>query len=429
MHIAEQFLLLPPPVPKRHHRYGPSRLGYLDECAGFTSRSGTSHAAEDGTALHERMERILKVVASGDSASACQSLHNYSQLVELTDDERAYLRFCCERCDVYLARKPAQILTEIEVVVSDEGGKMLNHGTLDVVFIWGDVAIIIDFKFGWVPVKAADKNLQGMNYALGIFQKFLGLRSVGVEFDQPKLNWFSTTSYKRIQMAEMYQRCAGVIELAEFVQSYPASDDAQKYIHPGTYCAYCELSGRCAVLANHRALAATKFNNLPTPPSFRGLELSNPADVALARYWVDIIANDDMISAIKARAFEIAELNGGEIKCVLPGGEEIIYSVCEKNSDRSIGSPIEVSEALKEFLTAEEILGAAELAIGKLEPIAKTALVEAAASRGEKLTKKAAWEQVQSTLEANGLLSRPDKKIRYLKRKKTAPKALADQST
>ena len=75
-------------------------------------------------------------------------------------------------------------------------------------------------------------------------------------------------------------------------------------------------------------------------------------------------------------------------------------------------------------MTTEEILGAAELAIGKLEPIAKNALVEAAKARGEKLTKKAAWEQVCSTLEANSLLSRPDGKIRFLKRKKAAPKQI-----
>jgi hypothetical protein len=392
-------------------------MGYLDECAGFTSRSGTNDAAEEGTALHERMEAILQLVIKGAAKTACQALNFYAATYDLADDERDYLRFCCVRCDVYLARKPLQVLTEISVTVSGEDGKELNHGTLDVVFVWKDVAIIIDFKFGYVPVKHAAKNLQGMNYGLGIFQKFHTLQAVGVEFVQPKLGWFSTTSYKRVQMAEMFQRLFDVIDRAIFVQTYP--DEAQKFMAPGLYCQYCALSGSCAVLANHRAVAASKFNDLPQPTSFKGLSINTPHEIALARYWCDVIESG--VKEIKQRAFELAELNDGEIACTLPNGDEVRYCVAEKNADRSLGSAIEISEALKEFLTPEEVLGAAELAIGKLEPIAKNALVEAAKQRGEKLTKKAAWEQVQNTLEANALLTRPDGKIRFLKRKKTVP--------
>jgi uncharacterized protein DUF2800 len=404
---------------KKHHRYGPSRMGYLDECAGFTSRSGTNAAAEDGTALHERMEAILQLVIAGTAKTACQGLNIYASQYDLTDEERDYLRFCCVRCDVYIVKNPLKIYTEINVVVSDESGKQLNHGTLDVVFVWAEVAIIQDFKFGWVPVKHATKNLQGMNYALGVFQKFTNLRAVGVEFDQPKLGWFSTTSYKRTQIGEMYRRLADVIASAEFVQNNPTHSDVQKLMKPGAYCDYCSLSGSCAVLSNYRAVAATKFNDLPEPVSFKGLSINTPQEIALARYWVDII--EAGVKEIKQRAFELAELNGGEIACTLPNGEEIVYSIAEKNADRSLGSAIEISEALKEFITLEEVLGAADLALGRLEKIATDALVDSAKARGEKLTKKAAWQNIQSTLEAHDLLTRPDGKIRFLKRKKQAP--------
>jgi hypothetical protein len=244
---------------------------------------------------------------------------------------------------------------------------------------------------------------------------------VGVEFDQPKLNWFSTARYDRTKLSEMYQRCADVIERAEFVQDNP--DKAQPFMKPGNYCTYCSRSGDCAVLLNHRALAGARMNDLPVPATFKGLQVSNPSDMALARYWVDII--EAGIGEIKARAFEMAEASEtGEISCTLPNGDEIVYAIAEKNKDRSLGSAIEISEALKEVLTLEEILGAAELALGKLETISKNAMVEAAKVSGEKLTKKAAWERVQSTLESHGLLTRPDGKIRYLKRKKQAPKGV-----
>lgn len=418
--VAQPAPVLPPA--KKHHKYGPSRLGYLDECAGFTSRSGTNAAAEEGTALHEHMETLLKI-ARRENISACEALNTKSGSWDFTDEEREYLRFCCKRCDIYFAKKPTQVLTEISVTVTGPDGKEMNHGTLDVAFIWPTIAIVVDFKFGWVPVKQASKNLQGMNYALGIFQKFPQLNAVGVEFDQPKLNWFSTTSYQRIQMADMFQRCSDVIANAEFVQDHP--DQAQPLIKPGNYCAYCLLSGSCSVLINRRALAAARFNDLPVPSSFKGLQISTPQDMALARYWVDLIESG--VQEIKQRAAEIAEANGGEISCTLPNGEVITYAMAEKNAARTLGSPIEISEALREFLTVEEVLGAAELALGKLEVIATNALVEATKQRGEKITKKAAWSQVVSTLEANALLTRVEGKIRYLKRKKAAPKEIESE--
>lgn len=420
LNLVADPLKLPESIAKpKHHKYGPSRLGYLDECSGFTSRDGTNAAAEEGTALHERMEEILQL-SRRQSIPACDALQLYATKVDLTDEEREYLRFCCKRCDIYLAKNPVQVLTEISVTVTGPDGKEMNHGTLDVAFIWPTIAIVVDFKFGWVPVKAAPKNLQGMNYALGIFQKFRQLNAVGVEFDQPKLNWFSTTSYQRTQMADMFQRCADVINRAEFVQDHPA--EAQPFMKPGNYCTYCALAGDCSVLSNYRGLAATKFNDLPAPVQFKGLQITSVPDIALARYYVDII--EAGVSEIKQRANEMAEANGGRISCVLPNGEEIIYEMAEKKAARSLGSAIEISEVLKEFLTVEEVLGAAELALGKLEPIAKNALCDAAKRRGEKLTKKAAWDQVQSTLESNGLLTRPDGTIRYLKRKKTVPREI-----
>jgi hypothetical protein len=366
------------------------------------------------------MEQIIGCVSRGNAPSACQALRVLATKVDLSDDEYAYLRACCVRADIYLARKPALIEAEVSVRICAENGTELNHGTLDVLYGWGETIILQDFKFGWVPVKHARENLQGMNYALGVFQKYRDVQKVGVELIQPKLGWVSMTFYRRTQMAQLFQEIAEVIRRAELVQNNP--EIAQRFMKPGTYCSYCALSGSCTALSNHRALAATKFNNLPMPSSFKGLEITDPVDMALARYWVDIIENG--CKEIKQRAFEIAELNGGEISCTLPNGEEIIYAVTEKMADRTLGAPVEVFEALKEFMTLEEVMGAAELAITKLEPIAKTARVEAARLAGEKLTKKAAWEAIQNTLEAHGVLSRPDTKIRFLKRKKQAPKEL-----
>lgn len=408
---------------RKHHRYGPSKLNYLDACAGYTSKEGISDAAEQGTFLHDLMEKMLQNVIQKKAKTTLEQVSGWvAKSIELTDEERDYLCFCCKRCDTFIGKNPTAIHTEISVSVKHEDGGELNHGYLDVLFIFGDVGILQDFKFGWVPVKPASENLQGFAYVLGCFQKFRQLNRIGCEFVQPKLNWVSNQVFERKAMFDLYKRLNGVIERAEYVQTQPA--DAQKYLKPGDYCTYCAKAGSCAVLANYRGMAVSRIKGIPLPVSFVGTELTKPEDVALARYWVDIVETG--LKEVKSRAMEIAEANGGEIRCTLPSGEEVVYAIQERNADRCLSSAPEVADALKEFVSSQEILGAAELAITKLEPIAKNALVELAKARGEKLTKKAAWEQVQSTLEAQGLLSRPDTKIRFLKLQKRAVKQISN---
>ena len=409
------------PETRTHHKNSPSKMNYLDDCAAFTSRPGTSEAAEQGTFLHGLMEKMTTRAVKGEFKTTLEQLGAWLlKSHELSDDEVEYLRFCCKRVDVFLARRPTQVLTEIKVSVLHPHGEELNSGYLDTIYIFNDVAIVQDFKFGWEPVRSAHDNLQGLNYVLGCFQKFPQLNRIGVEFVQPKLNWVTSKVFERQHMHAYYVRLREVVERAVFTTEHP--EDAQRYMKPGHYCQYCNRSGSCPMLANHRAIAASKYAMLPTPPSFKGLELTKPEDVALARYWVDIV--EAGIEELKARAKEVAEANGGEIRCTLPNGLEVVYEIQERSCDRSLGSAPEVAEALKDIVSPQEVLGAADLAIGKLEAIAKNALVELARARGEKLTKKAAWEQVSSTLEAHGLLTRPETKIRFLKKKKEAQKQI-----
>lgn len=405
-----------PSSTRKHHKYGPSRLNYLDECAAFTSRSGTSEAAEEGTFLHDIMEKVLTQVKKGRAATCLEQISGWvtKSFPELEEEQLVYLRFCSRRCDVFIAKKPNAIHTEISVSVKHPDGKELNHGFLDVLFVFKDTGILQDFKFGGQPVKPASKNLQGFNYVLGCFQKFPFLNRIGAEFIQPKLNWVSSHLFQRKQTGEIYQRLKTVIDQAEFVQDNPKQ--AQQFMKPGGYCNYCALNGECAVLNNHRAVAVSKYHALPVPPAFSGLVLEKPEDFALARYYIDII--EQGFDGLKTRAFEVAKANGGELRCTLPNGEEVVYELASRSSNRVLGNAVEVAEALKDVVTEKEVLGAAELAITKLEPIVKTAMVDLAKARGEKLTKKAAWEQAQATLEANGVLSRSDVKIEYLRQRK-----------
>jgi hypothetical protein len=403
------------PAEKAHHKFGPSRLNYLDECAAFTSKPGTTEAAEEGTFLHDLMEKFVKAVVAKSFKTTLEQVALAQKEFELDDLQVSLLRYVCKRVDVYLSKNPEAVYVELNVRIRNYDGSEFNHGTLDLLLIFkGGIGVLIDYKFGGEPVRPAALNLQGFNYTVGAFQNIERLKKICCEFIQPKLNVITNFVFSKDKVTELFDRISAVVQKSIYVQTH--QEEAQKFTKVGTYCRYCQLAGECAALNNSRALAVSKHEALPLPKHFSGLKLKTPEDFALARYYVEVI--EQGFESLKQRAYEVADENGGEIRATLPNGKEVVYEVAERNSDRVLGEAALVADALKENLTEAEVLGAAKLNIGALEAVAKNAMVENAKLRGEKITKKAAWEAITSILEANGLLSRPDTKVRFLRLKK-----------
>jgi hypothetical protein len=131
------------PVPatetRAHHKYGPSRMEYLDHCAAFKNRDNAGNEySEEGQLLHDLMGAMLsaigqcyategdKVLVYEDTMSQLKSwvADNYT----LTEEQMTWLRFCCRRCDAIIAKGPTKIHTELNVEVKNEDGSVLNHG-------------------------------------------------------------------------------------------------------------------------------------------------------------------------------------------------------------------------------------------------------------------------------------------------------------
>lgn len=411
------------PAPRSHHRFGPSKMGYLSKCAAYTGKEGESDYSEEGTMLHDLMEGMVKLVIAGKQANVIDQTEPLAKKHELSTDQESALRYAARKIDRFFALKPIEVVTEIDLTVERLNGNNLNHGYLDLLFIFkNDLAIIVDYKFGRIPVAPAAKNLQGKNYWLGAMQKYPGIKTCGICFIQPRLEWISEALFRRDQMPGILKELESIADNAEQVQRDPKN--AQALMTVGTYCDWCALAGTCSVLNNHRGMAVAKHLGLPLPPKFDGLLINKPEQIALARYWVDVI--EQGLGDVKMKALEAAEANGGEISCTLPSGEVVTYEISERGKDRKLGSAIDIAEALQEFVTPQEVLGAAELALGKLEAVVKTAMVDLAKAKGEKLTKKAAWEQIENTLSAMGLLTRDSGQIRYLRIKRTADRELTN---
>lgn len=439
---------------RKHSPYGPSKLAYLNACPGFTSTDGTSEAAEQGTRLHEIMDLLVERYKK-TQRPLLELLDEYSKESPLDDIERGLLVFCIRELNKWLPHAK-EIHNEIRVTILNPDGTELTHGHLDLLLIFErGSALLTDFKFGFVPVAAAPTNVQGKAYALGCYEKFgLKINKLGVKFIQPKLGVVSDAVFSRADLNGMYQEIREIIDRAKTVERDSAG--TLHLLNPSDYCSYCQHSkqGTCpAKLKQLQAVALAK-SDLPCPTvSFRDLSsIDSPEKAALARYWVELIEQDGFLDGIKSKAKEFAINNGGAIETILPDGQVIRYAVEEKRHDRSLGSAIEVANALNGFLTMEEVLGCADLSITKLENVGKRAIAEQSNADADaaiegikalnlppkdekkrikeirdqfpKKTLKEATEDFQNMLTAQGLLSRPDGTIQVLKRKKNETKQL-----
>lgn len=445
---------------RKHHKYGMSKLGYLSACPGFTSTDGSSEAAEQGTRLHEIMDLLIERYKAS-KRPLMTLLSEWCAENPIDDDERFLLVYCIRELDKW-AGKANEIVNEIRVQILNPDNSELNHGHLDLLFIFGDwqSALLIDYKFGWIPVPPAADNFQGRGYALAVLQKYPRLPKIAVQFIQPKLGLVSSAVYTRPQINEMYQSIRQVIDRAELVQRNP--NDTQDLLSPSDYCAYCfhAKEGTCPAKVKQLRSAVVALHPNQSAGIMDLEKIQTPQQAAKLRHAIELLESGEFLEQAKAKCREMATQNGGEISYETPSGEVIRYAIEDRRHDRSLGDTLEVATTLRDqnIMPFEQILACADLSIGKLEAAGTEAIYEAqkaemdrqvrakeaqvnalvaagkmtkteakkqvAAVKAEfKATKKLATESFQKILENQGLLSRPDGTIKALKRKKNETKA------
>lgn len=442
---------------RTHHKYGMSKLNYLAACPGFTSKPGTNRAAEEGTRLHEIMDKLVAGFWNGYGPRATLEQYFDSVLANLTlsDDEEFYARYCCKEFDFWLKWVPVKLAQEEQVAILNPDGSELNSGYYDLaVFLSERSAVMFDWKFGWIPVPPAEGNLQGMGYALAMFQKCPRLEKIGFIFAQPKLHRTTRCSYSREQLPEMYARVREVVRQAE---------NPTKQLRPGNQCDHCAVASTCTALINDASRAVAIHEGMAMPATFTGLQINTAEDAAKALYVLQRLEVLIDASGLKDKAKEFARLNDGKIECEIAPGRRVVVELREKNASRSANSPVLIAEALAGQLTLEQVLGACEPKITLLEDIfadeyvkrgdaeadrciqdaeqtisdqqldAKAAKALRAtakeSAKAVRVTKKRAIEILDSTLRAEGLVTSPEGKVQYLKtRVEETPKQIQNQN-
>lgn len=123
-------------------------------------------------------------------------------------------------------------------------GKLVYNGTADIVILFKDKVIIIDWKTGHREVTEAENNWQGAAYALAAMQKF-GRSKAEVVFYNPVIFQKSATTFDNWKVLDTQIR--GLIAKCEQPDAQLVSGDKQ--------CRYCKASihGTCPLLC--RSLA------------------------------------------------------------------------------------------------------------------------------------------------------------------------------
>ena len=333
-----------------HHPFSPSRLQQLKECPGSAKMQEglievPSPEADEGTMLHDRIVS--------------------RNLGGLTAEQEKLVTECIQFMDGFKDENLIEVQQEFRLTVyKDEA--VLTYGTADVVMIWKDYAIVIDWKFGRNPVKDASRNLQLAAYALATMQKY-GVRRVKAIIYQPRIH--ACTSYEFTRPEAILHNIGLVIAAAK--------DDDKLVLRAGDACRYCLAKAKCP--AFHE-----RFESLGSEPETNALADPN----VLLAYWEKSKVVEKFLKelkeAVEAYVNEHGELGGWKFK--------------EKPGNREFTDTTAVFERMSDILTPGEFSSLCKVSVATLVDFVTAKLVAAATAKGEKLTKTNAKKLVEEQL-------------------------------
>jgi superfamily II DNA or RNA helicase len=312
---------------RKHSKHSPSSLGTKLACPGFENdQTRDKSAADRGSLGHEMVEKENFEMAPEDA--------------ELTQ--------AAVKCWQFLKRFKGTHHREIQVHMLDQ------KGHVDHVFTQDKAADLIDLKFSYAGGYKADSP-QFWAYCVGVWDKFPQIETIRVWVLLPFLDEVDTETFTRAEHYDYFSAAvAKIIEQAE-------SNDPS-LLRVGRHCSWCAKIGRCRKWAEfgvelaNRYLGETDKYALPAA-SVHGSEITDPETLAVLWRIAPILKT--ATEGWRKAALE-SRMEGND----LPGLE--LY---ERRGVREITDALGAYEAVKDTLTAEELLSAADLKIGALEKL------------------------------------------------------------
>lgn len=267
-----------------HARLGPSAAHRWLACPGSVAacehveRGSESVHIRDGKAAHELAELVL---VNGGNASDWidHPLIDHNEHM-VTKDMAHYVQDYVD----YVRGIGGDM--EIEHTVSLDEWIPGGFGTADAICINGHTVHVIDLKYGQGVRVEAERNPQGMLYALGALHEMEGIRRIDkvvIVIHQPRLDSVSEWS---IAPDDLYRWAEWVSERAQ-----EATKPNAERVPGESQCRFCDAKATCPELKSYTdAVVAQDFDDLDGVPQLSDDRLREVLDAApLIRKWLDAV--------------------------------------------------------------------------------------------------------------------------------------------
>jgi len=349
-----------------HHPFSPSKLQFLEACPCYVERGGPVHEkALIGTRQHAVTEtREDDHALSDDEAThAAECMDFYERHKGLYEEARnRAMAETCERLAMQYQDHPDVYGDEVEantplieeiveeylpvdgsaVLVGDTLFKGTSGGYCDRALIdhTRTRAKMFDWKFGQWPVEAAENNLQGIAYALGLFRKVPTLAEITFYFKQPVLNLISMATWRRDQVPALYLRVLTVVENAKTARQQGDFASARPLVPA---CLFCGNVGKCPKVTAAVCTIGRKFYPLEVPETITPTSVLDPANASAGLRLAAVV---EVWAGAFRRQTTDRTLRGG---CPIPTG----YRLASR-SDREVADKAKFKILTLQHLTEAE---------------------------------------------------------------------------
>lgn len=402
-----------------HHEVGFSFLAVQERCAGarrsHTSAKNLAQAGERGTELHLVLQKVAEGWAEevGKSGQPRElAVIAQPQTLKLPASDAASVLKVLAEIQPFFSPEPGMLFgTEERIDLRDpDSWEIISFGYYDLFLKLGRTVLVIDHKFVRKEVEGAENNRQGHALAVSVWQQYEDVEDVIVVFTMPECG----SSIHRFTRTTDGQRL--IRELVEIIE---AREQPVKVISAGDHCVYCKFRGTCKATLGVLKEMVTGIETLAVPATgFDPAKIRTAEDMALLRYWGDTA--QPVIDAIKEESIKWAQEKNG-ISCTV-NGQHVEYRVQSRKMNRKLGEARDVWNHIKSWFPIEAWIASSKLSLSELETNVVQVISGRLIDEGKTPSAAAIAKDFSEELMKNGLLSREEGCIYFLKRVKASAK-------
>ena len=163
------------------------------------------------------------------------------------------------------------------------------------VYVAPEFADILDWKFGAEPVVPTKDNLQGISYALGLFERHVSIKRVTVHFYAPNQSWSDPEhnakyvyTFLREETEALELRVRTVVARKKAAAARLEASKGTNYSDAtprNSLCIWCARKGDCRKLHALVVQTSEKHSDFVSPAVLNPSQLSRPEQVKQAFRW------------------------------------------------------------------------------------------------------------------------------------------------